>query len=170
MIEDYVTIGQLLRARGTKGEVDVLSLTDFPERFAVGLRVFLIPPLPDKRELVIKAVGHQPKRLVLAFEGIETRSEIEKLRGRYIAVPPEEVAELPADSYWIDDLIGLEVVTAAGETIGTVKEVIQGTAHDVYVVAGPEGEKLVPAVAEVVKEIDIENGKILIEPLPGLLD
>ncbi|MCL5292762.1 MAG: ribosome maturation factor RimM [Actinobacteria bacterium] len=170
-MQDYVTIGQILKPRGTRGEVDLLSLTDFPDRFHPGLRVYLIPPLPDRRELVIEEVAHQPKGLVLTFEGVETRNDVEPLRGRYIAVPPGEVEELPEGAYWIDDLIGLTVVTTAGERIGRVKDVLRSAGNDVYVVEDDQGEEhLIPAIRDVVKKIDLNAGKITIEPMPGLFD
>lgn len=170
-MRDYVTIGQLNKPRGTRGEVEVLILTDFPERFRPGLRVFLVPPMPDRRELLIKEVEHQPKGLVLAFEGLETRNQVEALRGHYIAVPSDEVVELPEDYYWIDDLVGLEMVTTSGEVVGTVKDITRGAGGDMYVVVDGSGrERLIPAVEEIVKEIDPPNGKIVIDPMPGLLD
>ncbi|MCL4498695.1 MAG: ribosome maturation factor RimM [Chloroflexi bacterium] len=171
MNQDYVTIGQILKPRGTRGEVDLLSLTDFPDRFRPGMSVLLVPPLPGRRELVIEEVIKLPKGLVLAFEGLETRNEVEALRGKYIAVPPDEVEELPDDAYWIDDLIGLTVITTAGENLGKVKDVLRGSGNDVYVVGGDEGqEHLIPAIKDVVKKVDVEAGKITIEPIPGLLE
>lgn len=169
--KDYVVIGQILKPRGTRGKVDVLSLSDFPERFKPGLRVFLVPPLPGKRELVVSEASSQPKGLVLAFKGLDTRNDVEPLRERYIAVPRNEVAELPAGSYWVDEIVGLEVVSVDGRRIGRVKEVLRGSGQDVYVVEGGRGKQhLIPAVREIVKEIDVAGGKIIIKPIPGLLE
>ncbi len=169
--KDYVVIGQILKPRGTRGKVDVLCLSDFPERFKPGLRVFLVPPLPRKKELVISEVSSQPKGLVLAFEGLDSRNDAESLRERYIAVPKSEAPALPEETYWIDDIVGLEVVSTDGARIGKVKEVLKGRGQDVYVVEGEDGkERLIPAVKEIVKKVDVPAGKIVIRPIPGLLD
>lgn len=168
---DFVFIGQILRPRGTRGKVDVLSLSDFPERFKPGLRVFLVPPLPGKRELIVSEASSQPKGLVLAFKGLDTRNDVESLRERYIAVPKEETPKLPEGAYWVDEIVGLDVVTTEEKRIGRVKDVLKGRGQEVYIVEGDNGkEHLIPAVSEIVKKVDVEAGKILIEPIPGLLE
>ena len=107
---------------------------------------------------------------ILKLDGINDRGEVEALRGELLETPDAEVLRDDDESYFVHELIGLRVVTAEGREIGTLSEVMQPGSNDVYVVKSPHGEVLVPAIGEVVREISLASGRIVITPLPGMLD
>jgi 16S rRNA processing protein RimM len=168
--EGYMAIGMITGAHGLRGEVKVELHTDFPERFAPGLEVYLGEEL-DKTT-VGTARPHQGQ-VLLQFHGIDDRTQAEALRGLWLFIPEEEAVTLEEDTYFVHDIIGLSVHTSSGELLGTVEQVLFTGANDVYVVQSP-GEKpreiLLPAIDEVIKQVDLENGILTVELLPGLLD
>lgn len=165
----YMVVAHLTRPKGLKGELEVLSLTDFPERFKEGLTVYPSPPVSGIKSLIIEYVESKPKGLVFKFEGIDTREDAERIANHDLVIPAEEAVELPEDEYWVDDIIGMDVVTLSGDHIGRVTDVLRTGSNDVYVVNN-SNEHLIPAIKEVVKKISLEDRKITIEPIPGLLD
>ncbi|MCC6458187.1 MAG: 16S rRNA processing protein RimM [Caldilineaceae bacterium] len=166
----YIAIGMITSAHGLRGEMKVELHTDFPERFAPGVVVYLGVEL-DK--VTIKSARPHQGQLLLQIEGIDNRTQVDALRGVWIFVPEDEAVELEEDTYFVHDIIGLSVQTASGELLGTVGQVLFTGANDVYVVETP-GEKpreiLLPAIEEVIKEVDLDNGILTVELLPGLLD
>jgi len=165
----YKVIARLTRPKGLKGELEALSLTDFPERFKEGLTVYLSPPIPGINSLTIENVEEKPKGPVFKFEGINTREDAERIANHDLVVPAEEAVELPENEYWIDDIIGMEVYTVSGDHLGNVTDVLRTGSNDVYVVSN-SNEHLIPAIKDVVKDISLKDRKITIEPIPGLLD
>ena len=107
--------------------------------------------------------------ILVSFKGYESRSAVETLRRAAILVPSEKLPSLPDGVYYHSDILGLSVETEDGVVLGRVEEIIETGANDVYVVRGDRGELLLPATDEVVREIDLETGRMLIEALPGLL-
>lgn len=107
---------------------------------------------------------------ILKLNGINSRNDVELLRGELLEAADNDVQRDDDESYFVHELIGLRVVTAGGEELGRITEVLQTGANDVYVVTGERGEILVPAIAEVIEAIDVSGGVVSITPLPGLLD
>ncbi|MEX2080277.1 MAG: ribosome maturation factor RimM, partial [Dehalococcoidia bacterium] len=122
------------------------------------------------REYVVVAARPDREGWVLQLGGIGDRDAAERLRGRLIEAPDAAVLREDADSYFVHELVGLEVVTRDGESLGKITEVLQPGANDVYVVVGARGELLIPAIGQVVEAIDVGRGVMVITPLPGLLD
>lgn len=166
-MEDYFTIGQIINTQGLKGEVRVYPLTDFPERFRDLKEVFLDLPTGLKKVGVEKAAYHK-QFVLLKLEGYNSCDEAEKLRTIYLKVAPEEAVKLPEGHYFLRDIVGLQVFTVEGECWGKVVDILQTAANDVYVVKKGEKEILLPAIKEVVKEINLAEKKMLIQPLEGL--
>ena len=161
-----VLVGTIGRAHGLRGEVSVHVRTDEPERrFTPGasLRV------GDRPRTVASARWHSGT-LLLGLEGVTDRTAAEALRGRelWADVP---AAEAPADEgeYWDRQLVGLEVLDAAGAVAGTIGEVLHLPAHDVLVVHTPGGDRLVPFVSEVAPVVDLEAGHVRVADIGGLL-
>ncbi|HZD59034.1 MAG TPA: ribosome maturation factor RimM [Anaerolineae bacterium] len=165
----YLIVARVHRPHGLGGEVEASSLTDFPERFKRGAKLYPSPPIIGLEYLIIEKVGQTPQGLLLKFEGIDSRSEAERVTGRNLMVPEEEAAELPEGEFWVHDIIGMEVYTTSGEFLGFVEDVLRTGSNDVYIVKDTK-EFLIPATKEVVKDISIKNRKITIEPIPGLLE
>lgn len=118
----------------------------------------------------VRALRQDRSEWLVVLDGITTREQVEELKGELLQIPDAQVRRNDGESYFLHELIGLQVVTKEGEDLGKVREVLQPGANDVYVVTGPLGDVLIPAIADVINEIDISAGRIVITPLPGLLD
>jgi len=160
----YVAIGRVGAAWGVRGAVRVLPLTDRRGQLAAGRTVTVAG---ERRK--IESARWQKGLVYLRLSGIEHREAAAELGGRLLAIPESELEPLPEGEYYRFQLIGLSVVSTDGEELGRVTEVLSTGANDVYVVRGDRGELLLPATDEVVREIDLETGRMLIEVLPGLL-
>lgn len=166
----YVAVGKISSPHGVDGSVKVISLTDFKERFQPATRFFLAPPLISHSFLTIEKVEERGDFFYIKFKEINTRSEAEELRERYLQVPRSKSPKLSKDSYWIYEIIGLKCYTVEGEYLGVVEEVIKTGSNDVYIVKKGKSEILIPAIKSVVKEVNLGKGKIVISPYPGLLE
>jgi len=166
-MEEYFIIGQIINTQGLKGEVRVYPLTDFPDRFLQLKKVFLDCP-EGLLELEIENVRYQKNFVILKFVGYNSIEEVEKWKNVYLQVHPEQAVKLPKGHYYIKDIVGMEVFTLSGKPLGQVVDVWQNTANDIYVVKNGIKEILLPAVKEVIKEINLAEKKIIIDPLEGL--
>lgn len=168
--EGYMAVGLITTAHGLRGEVKVELHTDFPDRFAPGIEVYLGEEL---EKATISAARPHQGQVLLQFQGHEDREAADALRGLWVFIPEDEAVELEEDTFFVHDIIGLAVQTADGRLLGTVAEVLFTGANEVYVIATPDEpsrEILLPAIADVVKEVDLEQGILTVELLPGLLD
>jgi 16S rRNA processing protein RimM len=152
-----------------RGELKCRIVTDFPEeRFRAGARLLVGP---DLQTFTLRSARLQGEMAYLELEGIDGRDAAETLRGAEVLVPADQAVTLPEGQFYWHQVIGLRVEDATtGETLGTVAEILETGANHVYVVrGGRHGEVLIPVIKDVVKSIDPATGKILVEPLPGLL-
>lgn len=166
---EWATIGTIVAPFGIKGELKVFPLSDIPNRFA---QLDAIQVGPDHTTYTIKGVRpYKGEMLLLRLAGINDASAAEKLRNFTISIPLSELATLPPDSYYQHDILGLQVVTLAGRRLGTVADIIVTGSNDVYVVKGSEKQQiLIPAIKDVVKQVDLIRQMMYIEPMKGLLD
>ena len=160
----YIVIGNALGAHGKKGELRVRVLTEFPERFKPGARLYI-----DGAPYTIESSKQHRDNAILKLSGIDTPQAADLLRGKRVEIPESERKELPAGRYYRHDIIGLEVWTAEGGFVGKVCDILATGGNDIYVVKGDAGEVLIPAVKDVVKEIDLKKKRITIEAIEGLL-
>ena len=159
-----VAIGRVGAPWGVRGAVRVLPLTDRRRQLAAGRTV----NVANERR-TIESARWQKGMVYLRLSGIEGPEAAAELRGRLLAIPESELEPLPEGQYYRFQLIGLAVISTDGEALGHLTEVLSTGANDVYVVRGEEGELLLPATDEVVREIDLETGHMLVQVLPGLL-
>jgi 16S rRNA processing protein RimM len=164
----YLAIGQVARAHGLRGELSVVVLTEFPERFETTSWVYLGSPL-EATPYRLKSYRWHKSHILLTLVGINNRTDAEKLKGQLVQVPLAEAVPLPEGVYYFHQMIGLEVVTTAGQRLGVVIQVLETGANEVYVVDQDGREILLPAIADVVKTIDIEQGQMVVELIDGLL-
>lgn len=170
-----ITIGQISRVRGVKGEMVVVPLTDDPKRFSE-LQEVLLSKDEKIAQFEVEDVRMDLKskrlkeRVLLKLKGVETLEEAKKFVGSFLEIEKEDLIKLPEGRYFIFDIIGLKVITAEDKEVGTVREVISLPANDVYVVQGEQQEYDIPAIKEVVKKIDLDKKVMIIEPKEGLLD
>jgi 16S rRNA processing protein RimM len=161
----WVAVGRISRAHGVKGEVAVLPLTDVGSRFEPGSRLFTDL---GERTLVVAASRPHRHRTLVAFEGVPDRTAAEALQGAYLFVPASQTPSLPEGEYWPHQLIGCEVVTESGRSLGRLREVMRTQANDVWAAAGPGGETLVPALKDVVVSVDLPARRVVVRDIPGL--
>jgi 16S rRNA processing protein RimM len=163
--EPTIVVGKVTKAHGLRGEVTVLPLTDNPDRFAPGGVVYL----EDGRALSIRDSRDNGARLLVTFEGVADRIAADALRGSMLVVPESDLPELPEGTYWPHQLEGCEVVTASGRSLGTIADVVANRANDIWITAGPDGEEiLVPAIRQVIAEVDIAAKRVLVHEVPGI--
>lgn len=157
----YLRIGIIVNTQGIKGEVRVMPLTEKIERFTWLKYVYL-----DDDKLIkmdIEHVRYHKNFVLMKFKGIDSMNDAEKLKNTYILVDRENAIKLPEGSYFVCDLIGLDVVDVNGEAIGKVADVLSTGSNDVYVVKKDEKEILIPALKSVVKSIDLKSSRITVE-------
>jgi 16S rRNA processing protein RimM len=145
------------------GELKVDPLTDRPERFQPGTTINI-----GERVYTVRSAHMHQKTLLLALEGIDSRTAADELRSLLIEVPEEELPELGPGEHYRYQLLGIEVFGAAGEPLGRIEDVIDTGANDVYAVRNAEGELLVPAIDTVVKQVDVAAGRMTVDVPPGL--
>lgn len=161
-----VAVGRINAPWGVRGHVKVTPFTSNPERLTAGAVVLLLGQ-PTR----IIDVRHPRGFPIVLFEGYQDRNAAEELRDSLIEIDAADLPPLPEDEYYIHDLIGLEVVSTEGAVIGRLDDVIGTGANDVYLVKRPGArDVLVPAIEDVVVEVDLERGRVVIEVVPGLLD
>jgi 16S rRNA processing protein RimM len=165
---DFVVIGLLRRAHGVRGDLSVQAVSDVPERFDSLERV-LVRQGGSIRELAVESVRWKNRSLLLKFQGIDDRTAAEALKGAEIGVRKRDVHPVPDGTYYVFDLVGCKVIGKDDREIGRIDEVMKMPANDVFSVKTGSGEVLIPVVADVVKEIDLERKVVRIEEIEGLL-
>ncbi len=165
--EGYIAIGYIAAVFGVKGEVKVTLATDFPERFQGLTTVYMGPEARPVR--LLSSRPHQDFLLV-RLEGYADRTAAQALPGLWLQVPEADVLPLSEGEHYVFQLIGLRVRTTDGREVGVIEEILSMPANDVFVVQGPAGEVLVPYINDVIAEERLEDGEIVVHPLPGLLD
>ncbi|MFN8458040.1 MAG: ribosome maturation factor RimM [Anaerolineae bacterium] len=164
----YLAIGKIIRAHGLRGELSVAVLTEFPERFDTTEWVYLGNEAEATAYRLVSYRWHQ-ENVLLTLAGVTDRTQAEALRGQFVQIPVAEAAVLPEGSYYLYQLIGLNVQTTTGEFLGTISNILETGANDVYVVEHNGREILLPAIPEVVKSIDLPQGMMVIELINGLI-
>lgn len=163
---EKLRLGKVTSAAGLKGELRVYPYTDYKEKFEE-----LPYVLMDDRECRIQGVRYQKNMAILKLEGIDDRNGAEACRDKELFIPRADAPPLPEDSYYVKDLLGLAVVEEDGRELGVLKDVIQGSAQDIYEVETPEGKRfLLPAVEEFVREISLEKGTITVHLIEGIME
>jgi 16S rRNA processing protein RimM len=165
---DAVLVGIVARAHGLGGEVVVDPFSDAPERFAPGSQLTAATPTGTASQLVVATSRPFQARLLVRFEGVSTRTDAEALHGAELTIPRSEVKPLPEGSHYRFELIGLRVGSQGGEHLGEVTDVFSTGSNDVYVVRGPRGELLLPALPHVIVAIDLAGKTMTVAPPPGL--
>ncbi len=165
MKKEYLEAGKIVNIHGIKGEVKIMPYTDFPELLCEFDRLFL-----DKKEIFIEKSRVAKNMVIAKIQGIDTPEQAEKLRNKVLYMHRDDL-ELDDNTYFIQDLIGIEVKDVdTGFVYGKITDVMQTGANDVYVIHGNNKEYLVPAIADVIVSTDVNENLMLIKPLEGLFD
>ena len=168
-MEDLLKVGVITTTHGVHGEVKVFPTTDNAERF-LELEYVLLDTGRELRRLDIKNVRFFKNLVILKFDGIDNINDIEKYKGKDLWIPREEAQELGEDEYYIADLQGLNVVLEDGTGFGTLRDVMETGANDVYIIDSNEhGEVLLPAIKECILDVDLEKNTMTVHLMKGLL-
>jgi len=169
MTEEYISIGKILNTQGNRGAVRILPLTDYPERFNQMDRV-MVSINGLMRELLIEESYPYKKFIIIKFKEIQDMSAAEELKGGLLVVTRDELMPLPEGSFYIFDLIGINVFDSGGRFLGKINDVIQTGSNDVYLVESGAKPMLIPALKEVVREVDLAGRRMVVKLPEGLLD
>ena len=165
MDEPTVVVGVVTGVHGLRGDVSVQNRSDNPDRWAPGGTVLR----ENGAALTIETSRRHGRRLLVRFAGVADRSAAEALRGTVLVVPESWLPDLAEGEWWAHQLEGCEVRTASGRVLGIVKEVIPNPANDIWVAVDEEGlETLVPALDDLLIEVDVDARKIVVRDVPGL--
>jgi 16S rRNA processing protein RimM len=168
--ESMVSVGRIIRPHGNRGEVVIVSDTDFgAERFAPGATVLALRP-DGLHGLVVTTSREHDGRWIVGFEGVASINQAETLRGLEVRIPAGDVRPLGAGSYYVHDLVGCQVETVTGAIVGPVRDVQFVAAAPLLAVAGAAGEVLVPLAADICRHVDVAAKRIVIAAPDGLLD
>lgn len=166
-MEDYLMVGVIANTHGVRGEVKVYPTTDDVNRFKKLKEIYMGD---EKAPLHIQSVKFQKNMVILGFKEYTSLNEVEDLRNKELFVDRAHAVKLQKDEYFISDLIGIEVVTDEGKTLGEVQDVLQTGANDVYVVKTTDGkEVLLPAIKECVLNVDMNERVMSVHIMEGLL-
>ena len=169
-MEDLLQVGIITSTHGVRGEVKVYPTTDDPRRFR-RLKEVVLDTGREKLNLEIEGVKFFKQFVILKFKGLDNINDIEKYRQKSLYVTRKNAVRLQRDEYFIADLIGLKVQDEDGTDLGTVKDVIETGANDVYEVEMADGRSLLlPAIKQCILNVDVENGMMQVHVLEGLLD
>jgi 16S rRNA processing protein RimM len=167
----FIAVGRIVAPHGIRGEVKVEPMTDFPERFRKGAVVFLGAAIdsPEAVSTEIAAARPHQGRWLVQFDRVKDRNAAEALRDQYLLIPEADIMPLGEHENYAHDLIGLDVVTDDGATLGRLSEILFTPANDVYIVRGPRGEVLIPATRDVVLNVDLATRRMTVSLPEGLL-
>jgi len=164
----YLVVGEILKPWGFRGEVKVRVITDYPNRLVKAKTIYLGE---QARALQVERARLHSGYVLMKFAGLDSDTAVAKLRGELLHIPVEDAVKLKKGQYFHYQIIGLNVVSTAGEALGQIKEILETGANDVYLVNTPQGkELLLPAIKDVVKQIDLDAGTMTVELIPGLME
>ena len=168
---EKIKIGKIVNAVALRGEVKVYPYSDRKERFEELERI--LTEKNKKMEVYpVEGVRYQKGMVILKLKGVDDRNAAEALKESDVLITEEDLPELPEDTFYVRDLIGCSVFNAeTGSLLGTVTDVLQNTAQDIYQIRDEAGrEALIPAVGDFVKEVNISQKYIKVRLIPGLID
>ena len=169
MKQEYFEIGQIVNTFGIKGFVKVNPFTDDMQRFEELHEVFVVKN-KEMLKMQIEEIEYQKNVVLIKFKGIEDINMAEKYKGCYIKVKREDARKLPKDTYFIADLIGLTVYDENGNILGKVEDIYNNKVHDIYVVKDDLGKQiLLPSTKEVIKQINVDENRIVVHLIDGLI-
>ncbi len=166
---DLISVGEIIKAQGIRGEVKVIPHTDNPNRFGKIRRVFF-KDSAGWRELEVESYRKFNEFVLLKFFRIDDLTAASSLGRGLLMIPRSERPQPANGRYYYDQIEGLKVYTTEGKYLGAIDRILETGANDVYIIKDASRELLIPAIKSVIKEIDLEETKMYVEPLPGLLE
>ncbi|MTT32298.1 ribosome maturation factor RimM [Terrilactibacillus sp. BCM23-1] len=169
---DWLYVGKIVNTHGIKGEVRVISESDFTdERFAEGSKLYIHNEKNKRYQPIFVQSYRRHKQFdLLTFQGYPTINDVEPLKGCKLFISTEQLSDLEEDAFYYHEIIGCTVVSEEGTVLGEIKEILSPGANDVWVVKTKGKDILLPYIGDVVKEVNIENKQVIVHLLPGLID
>lgn len=165
----YLEIGQIVNTFGIKGMVKVMPFTENIERFSK-MKTVYVKNKKENKKYEIEEVKYHKNMVLIKFKGIENPEQADLLRQCYLLVDRTDEEPLEEGTYYIVDMIGLEVYTEEGELLGILEDIFNTGSNDIYVVKNELGKQiLLPSIPDVIKKIDMPNKKVIVHLLPGLV-
>jgi 16S rRNA processing protein RimM len=169
-MEDLLQVGVISSTHGLRGEVKVFPTTDDPNRFKE-LKIIILDTGRERKELEIEGVKFFKQFVILKFKGIDNINDIEKYKGKSLLVPRENAVALEENEYYVADLIDMQVELEDGSLFGILTDVMKTGANDVYCVQTEAyGEVLIPAIKDCILHVDVEEKKMKIHLMEGLVE
>ena len=172
-MQKWFKVGKIVNTHGIRGEVRVISSTDFPEeRYQKGSSLYIFKKdSKEPIEVVVQSSRQHKNFYLLTFVGHDTIESVENYKEGLLKISEEQMSNLDEGEYYYHEIIGCTVRTSEGDELGQIKEILSPGANDVWVIKGKGGKEiLIPYIDDVVKEIDVEEKLITIDPMEGLLD
>lgn len=161
--KSFVAVGAVKTVWGRLGELRVKPLTDNPGRFLAGQELYILGA-----RYVLEGVRSHKGDFLLKLEGINNIQDASPFEGATMEVPLDWLDQLPEDTFYQFELLGMEVWSSTGDYLGTVTHIIETGSNDVYVVRGGDREILIPAIGDVVKHVDVETQRMVVDLMEGL--
>lgn len=168
-MDDFFRVGVIANTHGVRGEVKVIPTTDDPKRFEYLKETFLDTG-KEKIKLEVSSVRFFKNLVIVKFKGIDNINDIEKYKGKDLLVTRENAVPLEEGEYYLADIIGADVYTEDGEHFGVLDDVIETGANLVYSVTHEDKEVLLPVIDDCVKEVNVDEHKVVVHLMKGLLD
>ena len=168
-MEQFLQVGAITSTHGIRGEVKVFPTTDDPARFKK-LKKVILDTGKRQIDMEIQSVRFFKQFVIVKFKGIDNINDVEQYKGSSLFVSRENAVSLEENEYYIADLQGMQMYTEDGELFGTLRDVMETGANEVYIIdSDVHGEVLVPAIKQCIENVDVENGKMQIRLLEGLI-
>ncbi|MBR0350402.1 MAG: ribosome maturation factor RimM [Clostridia bacterium] len=166
----YLEIGQIVNTFGIKGQVKVVPFTDDITRFDYLKKVYIVNK-KLRKEVEVENVKYHKDMVLLKFKGLDRIEDVEIYKNSYLEIDRKDAKPLEEGEYYIVDLIGLDVITDEGQNLGKVDDIYNTGSNDIYVVKDELGKQiLLPSIKDVIKKVDLENKKINVHIIEGLID
>lgn len=170
MSDSLYDVGKIINTHGICGEVRVIRITDFDDRFDVGNTLY-VEYNNDLIPLTIEGHRKHKQYDLLHFQGYDRIEDVERFKNTYLKINEEQLTELNEGEFYYHEIIGCEMVTTNGKLVGNIDHILSPGANDVWVVKQDDGkELLIPYIKDIVKQVNVEEKKVIIEPMEGLLD
>ncbi len=167
---DRILIGKIVKVRGLRGDLKILPFTWRPERFHDLEKVWLISKTGESKFLSLKRVRVEGSMVFVRLDEAPKRELAEEFVGWEIYIDEDQRDSLPENHYYLDDLVGCEIICSENGNVGKIKEIIDLPANDVWVVIGKYGEVLIPAIHEIIEKVDTQNKTVNVTLFDGLID
>jgi 16S rRNA processing protein RimM len=171
MSEKLITIGKIVNTHGIRGELKVVSETDFPERFDPGSKLIIVDQQQQQTPVTVQSARLHKNMYIIQFEKFSNINEVEKYKGSLLKIEGKYQGSLEEGEYYFHEIIGCTVVSEEGEELGVITEILRPGANDVWVVSKPKSKQvLLPVIDDVVLDVDVANKLVKIHVMEGLLD